>query len=748
MRLIRYMLAAAAVIAASCNKDINERTIHEGSGLGFPEKVVDLEEGAGTVQVAVISTRNYDIISEASWLSVPAAGTAGRDGFAVKYNANNGLPRAARIIVSIEATNHKDTLTLRQTGAIAPVFDTESPVLSLKGSVGGQAIVALDTNIPDGDFKISHYCSGGDDWISSASIKDGSLVFDYKANPEQLSRGASITVTYTDAFDKVYKIVFQVGQMSSEDSFGRDLTLPELFALATETGYYVDEDLVIEGIVVSDKENGNCGDNTQLSATTIDYSVCRRTIYFESLDASFGIMLQTLTDDDNVFLQGDHVKFALNGVTVWKPVSIDGSPVYCYVTGVKGSMAVSCEHLGREGIPVKEKYIGSLTDEDIFTYVTLKDCELPVRKGSLTPVSEKFTSVGGADKVSKFAVLLHDICGKSMYMYTNTTCPYRRDGKALPEGSGNMSGVVVNELFTRFSYMDNSSSDQETWGNIGRYQLRHTCREDFGMAETMEEESFSAILCEWKYILAQNLELYYATGGDKSAYFTYSFVYPNSYTDGRAGKLPIIKYQDFSSLGPVSPDDLGVTPAENGAAWATNLTARNGLPQYTTLVFSTAGLQASRMSVQISSMNFFYYTTQKINGVPMYLEGPRFWYVEYSLDGQSWTKAGAYSLPEFCQITPMTQLWQTPGFKPVNIELPAKTLMGQDKVYVRIIPENQLRTGSQSLYLDSSIIYPASGSFPTAWNYIGVRYNTKDAPATDFGGNDDIDPMNPIDYIW
>ena len=32
-----------------------------------------------------------------------------------------------------------------------------------------------------------------------------------------------------------------------------------------------------------------------------------------------------------------------------------------------------------------------------------------------------------------------------MYMFTNMTCTYRRDGETLPYGSGSITGIVVHE---------------------------------------------------------------------------------------------------------------------------------------------------------------------------------------------------------------------------------------------------------------------------------------------------------------
>ena len=785
MRIIRISVIAAALLAlsVSCTSDLYEKPLNSGSGLGYPVKTCDLDVEAGEIHVDVIATMDYEIRRSAQWLETPSSAPAGREGFTLSYSTNDGLSRETQVIVAIEKYSHYDTLHVRQKGRIKPLLAAQDKAVMLKGSEGGRMTLPLSTNIEPDKIALALSCEDGTDWIGSLELTAEELSFDYQANPEDYVRRASVSLTYEDAFEGICRLDFQISQMSSSDSSGNELSLADFCTLATVDGYDITSDIIISGIVVSDKENGNCGDNTQLGPASIDYDVCRETVYLESEDASRGIMLLMTSPQENSLEQGDRVKLSLRGATLYRSRVIDPSttPEYCYVTDVKGNMVMQRESLGREGLPLKERYIGDLRDQDIFTYVTLKDCELPVRKGPLTPVSEKFTMATGADKVAKFGILLHDIYGATMYLYTNTTCPYRRNGERLPQGSGKMSGVVVHELYQRFNYMDSSSPDSDTWGNIGRYQLRHTCREDFAMASTMEEQSFSGIICEWRYVLEKNLEKYYATDGDKEAYFIYSFKYSNSYTDGRAGKLPINKVDDYSYLGPVGEghtgniSGLGViledgsdwmgplwsgynseyaaevnakgygnTGSNAGSAWSTNLTARGGKPMYTTLVFSTAGISSTKMSLQLSSMNYFYSKTQMVGNVPMYLEGPRYWCVEYSLDNENWENAGEYVLPEFCQTSPLTQVWQTPGFKQVNIPLPAAVLLGRDKVYIRIIPKSLL-TGSQTEYIDSSIIYPSSGSFPTAWNYIGIRYNRIE-PSTKEFATGDIEPMNPVDF--
>ena len=127
-------------------------------------------------------------------------------------------------------------------------------------------------------------------------------------------------------------------------------------------------------------------------------------------------------------------------------------------------------------IPQKVKRYNELTDMDVYTWVTLADCELPVRKGSLTPINEGYARSTNANRETKYPMLVRDKNGDSFYMLTNTTCKYRRDGSMLPTVRGNISGVLVHETHDRFVWM--GSKDM---GDIGRYQIRHLTREDIAL---------------------------------------------------------------------------------------------------------------------------------------------------------------------------------------------------------------------------------------------------------------------------
>lgn len=758
-----FSVLAALTAAFSCS-DWGTREVFEGSALGVvPDsltslKVFDLPATESQLHINVVSNQEYTISHEADWISAPAT-SRDKEGFDITCPVNDGVARSARIILAIKEAEHYDTLTVRQKGTVVPSIAFGSDSHTLKGSTGAKAEIPVSVNVPEDEIAFTlEYLSESTGWISGIAVSGDKLSFDYTANEGDTRRKARISASFTDGWGEVTTTLLYISQLNSSDSEGTPVDFSGLREMATEEGFAVDSDIIIEGIVVSDRKSGNAGDNPQTDEAAIDYSVSGRTIYLESTDARYGLCLETSSAEDNTFNQGDRIRLNISEAVLYKSVVTDADkdPVFYTLKGINYGMVLEHSKGSKADIPAKNRTIGTLTDDDIFTYVTLQDCELPVRKGSLTPLNEEFTEVFETEKCAKFPVLLRDIEGNSMYVYTNTTCPYRRDGSVLPYGSGTMSGVIVHEHYTRFEFQDTESPDEDTYGNIGRYQIRHTSKDDFGMADTMEDGSFSNILCEWRYALGQYQDKHDATDGDLAAYFTSSFKYdPDNDTykkDGRAGKLAYTLYYDYSYLGPMdlsgNVNGLGVTladgtywmgpnftganshstskinskgngqvPTEAGSAWCTNITRFNKSPQSMDIIFSTEGISTSQLSLQLAMMNDWQHASSKI-------PGPRYWHLEYSLTGKdgSWTRLETFSVPDYLQSN-IPQIWQTAGFKQMNFPLPAAELCGKDQVHLRLIPDEGLAAGSRAMYLDPSSVTNLNGSYRTCWNYICVRYN-------------------------
>ena len=343
------------------------------------------------------------------------------------------------------------------------------------------------------------------DWIQEIEIVDAEseereLVITLDANPaEEVPRSAAVSLSFTDGWDETVSVEFNLLQRTAKETLGRNITFEEFrqnYALNKKIEDYV----IIEGIVVSNPDNRNAGENTQLTTSTIDYTVSERTLYLESKDGRYGIAILTNEVEDNIFDQYDHVQLLIQGATG----NLVENPDRYELEGVTKSMVISRTAGSASDVPVKEKHMNELTDDDIYTYVTLKEVEFPVRKGSITPVNEGYAIGTNAHRISKYPLLVRDINGDAMYMMTNTNCAYRSDGTRLPYGSGDISGVIVHERFSRFEWRNGADpaemTDDPTLGYIGRYQIRHQNKEDiWGKMQNSVEDSFSALLTEYRY---------------------------------------------------------------------------------------------------------------------------------------------------------------------------------------------------------------------------------------------------------
>ena len=385
--------------------------------------------------------------------------------------------------------NRADTVYIKQEGFITPKLDFSTRSIMVLGD-GGQATAQLSTNLELEDLRQSIVYTSADEggWISDLDISNGFLILqtDPNADPEAL-RNARITLSYRDGWNRTISSTVYLTQANAKNEFGHEISFSEVRDLVG----IVNKDVYIEGRIISDIGNGNNGENMMTGQTSIDYTETYRTAYIQSLDGSQGFMIKTVTEDDNIFERYSKVRILLKGVTV----EAESNPERYILKKVTSAMVMSSVSGSAADIPQKVKRYNELTDMDVYTWVTLADCELPVRKGSLTPINEGYARSTNANRETKYPMLVRDKNGDSFYMLTNTTCKYRRDGSMLPYGSGNISGVLVHETHDRFVWM--GSKDM---GDIGRYQIRHQTKGDiWDNMQNSVEDGFSALLTEYRY---------------------------------------------------------------------------------------------------------------------------------------------------------------------------------------------------------------------------------------------------------
>ena len=364
-----------------------------------------------------------------------------------------------------------------------------------------------------------------------------------------------------------------------------------------------------------------------------------------------------------------------------------------------------------------------------------------------------YNDTEGKGMISKYPRLVRDAEGSSIYTYTNTTCPYRRDGVRLPYGSGTLSGVIVHELFPNYVYGDND--DEELCGNIGRYQIRHQSYSDIAFDK---ENSFSHILAEFRYATGfrtgeNGMSYFNATDGQASARFfhtsgdavnncpsTFNYI---GWTGTNSGVAPFKGHIGFDSsidqpLGYSFADGYvfdysGTNSDGKGKVSSTKKNTYNGVsvklydgwmskiwwkgedaPAESWIVeFSTKDIVAQHLSMQFTSYSAI---TSNVGNAPY--NWTVSWSDTFDLNDESvWKKVADYVVPDGV-LNGQEREWQLPAFKQYDFVLPLE-MLGKDTVYLRLRPASRV---SNTLYFGEGTVTDGTQS-GNGIDYFAIRYN-------------------------
>ena len=733
--------------------------------LGAVENSFTVNATAGHVDIQVYSNQPAVLSfldDGASWADLSDTRLPLDGKFYIDYADNAGFPRMTRVLIQSADAVRSDTVVLRQRGARIPAMAFEGGTsTNVPGSSGGKASVRFGTNIaPDELTFTTQYDAGeepAEEWLSEIALQPAgeeeyTFNFDYAGNDTDELRTATVTVSYVNGWEETEQLTLNVIQRTKNDMLGHDISFAELREKAL-TVSKVDEYWLLEGYVVSDRDSKNAGNNPMPTDMSVDYSGCEKTVYLESPDGRYGFCVETATPEDNAFTRYDKVKILLKDAElVFEP-----DPDRYMIKGIRSSMIVE-RVTGNDAsvLPVKQKYISELTDEDIYTFVTLRDCEFAVRKGSLTPVHEGYTLADAQGRLNMYPRLVRDNRGGLIHLLTNTTCPYRRNGTRLPYGSGELAGVIVHERFPQYEYVD--TADDLANGIIGSYQIRHMSFADIRFAED-RSQSFSETLTEYSYVkgkaaAADGYAYWYPTWGTNGRFTQTASksAYPNGVYNAACwhylgwcgtarGTAPFrshIGNDGYSGFGVILEDGTNYavkstavntdgkgTDQANWLAWVTTYwwNASTDRPYAWVVEFSTAGLSSDRVSLIMSVQS----------GRATLNAGPYFWKVQWSATGdyesdEGWFDVEAaqtapdgsaytFTQPDF-PVFATQRSWQLPAYKQVEIPLPAE-IMGREKVWLRIQPASRLSSGLG--FLDGTI--PMGYNAAGAMDYLAVRYN-------------------------
>ena len=644
---------------------------------------------AGRREVPLTATCAWTVERDSltrQWVNIERKSGEGDGSFNLVWRANEKFPRKGKVIVKLANKVKADTIYIYQYGVSPSIAfpDKEARV----SAVGKELEVNLNTNIAASDstrIAMTVDYDKGEKWVSQLLFNKEMNKMQVKVapnEPEVGERNAVLHITYVDDWGKAYTTDFNISQM---EMGGTKETKTISFAEARKlmdnvTGSQtINEDVAIEGIIVCDATGTNNAANTQLTQTKIDMTTTYRTVYIQSLDGKYGFALVFETKELNELAPFDKVKIWLKGLTLKK----EDMPQRYTLTDMTLKSFISKEEGNATNLVKKERTIAELTDNDVYTFVTLKNCEFPIRKGSFTPFNEGYCPSYNVQRVDRYPLLMHDNQGQSMFLMTNTDCPYRRDGNILPQGSGTVSGVIVHEEYTRF----------ENGGDIGLYQMRHLSRGDIKIDQS-KNNSFSTIIAEWNAFKLSGTKVLPSEG---SGELWHTAATPTAATD-------------YGYLGPIDGETDGkgtVSATKNLAFNAPNWwNSSTGKGNSWMIKFSTSGITAAYVSLQLATFNYD-------------IGAPRYWNVEWSehgdMDGE-WRKVDEYTVPDVVNWS-NTLYEQLNAWKNTNIELPLD-LLGKDTVYLRLIPSVN-KAGTTTAY-DATTI---NNSKKSGLMYVSIRYN-------------------------
>lgn len=677
MKLIKTSLFVIGLISMLFQFSCTDEHEFERKSGDNKSKIVYINSDNGEANFKIVTNDSWTLkLDENSkkWARIvgPVDGN-GDSTVYVDYDENEGFNRQAVVLVFIPSKSVVDTIYFRQYGLAAQLTIKEESTNFI--NLGGENLVSVITNLtPSETEKIKtriNYQDSAEGWVENTTLVPTfeSLTIEVAPNKMYKDKKAILELVYTDDWGVETVASCLLEQASSAGSSNtRILTFEELRTLIPHaTGEIViEEDVSIAGYAISDYRNHNVAGNPNSSNHAIDRTVNYKTAYLQNEAGTLGVALNFTSVNDNIIKRYDKANIWLQGTVLRK----ETNPERYTILDVTGGYYIALEEGVASNIVKKEKYIDELTDEDVYTYVTLKDCELPIRKGSFMPINEGYTS-----RLDYYPLVFRDIKGSSSFLLTNFNCPYRRDGNALPQGSGTISGIVVHEKYERF----------EKDGFISKYQIRHLEREDIALAQD-PNIGFSNVISEWtKFTAGQNKMVLSATGNGE---LTHSYA---------AGNIWATNDYDY------------LLPTEgNKGVKSSNAIANSNWSSGTTLhswniKFSTAGISSNNLSLQLATHS-------------TYIEGPRYWGVFVSEDGSNWSKVQDYTVPSivYWDSTLPTQLC---GWKNIDFQLPT-SLLGKSEVYIKLQPTNN-KAGTQTSYDGGTIVAATTNVL----SYISIRYN-------------------------
>lgn len=738
----RYILILLCLTVLSCGRQFDELQI---VSLGCAQTEVSVGHLAGEVAFDIVSDGDFTAETSDEWLHLDGGESlltfSGDCSLKVSYDPNRSIDREGTVV--LKRGTRQVQLVIVQKGVLSDDFAIEIRNHNVAAE-GGTLSTKVTTITPQEEisFDVEYVETEHIGWIDSVRLENNYLRFRVLPNRfDGLVRHAVITMTKQKgmAYGKV-----QVRQTSPGFEYDACLTAEQLKQMYSMSSDTIDSHLLLTGVVLNDNREGNGAENHNVSVLIQDLDAADRTLYISDEEGRHGVRLDFVKGSQLLTRRFDRIQIDLMGAVLTRY----SDPERYVVSGLDATAVISNE-TGPDLIPEKIA-VGDLTDDDVYTLKTLKDCEIPIRKGPYVPY--EMTNLHLADK---YPMVIRDINGDDMHMVVNTTCKWQRDGEGMPEGSGSITGVIVHEHCDQFEWdpvqADAVVASQKILpdyvndiGDIGRYQIRPIQKSDICLAKDFKD-GFSEMICEFRYFNKSYNELF-KTADSVYLYSTYPPLADPALADSVNGRMSVRSIlkdttytisakRDWTLLGPVSEgritdpttgngvnyyqgesavwklgsayETTGLVEAVNGSAWHDQAWTTK---KFWMIEFSTEGIEQhvhKHMSVQFGTVNSY----------GDRLGAPRYWKLEYSLDGKDWLPVSEYTVPDF-PMQANKRHWQCPGHKYMTFSLDDCDVWNKEKVYIRMLPASK-KCGSQDSY-DAGVVDGTTGN---SLNYFAIRYN-------------------------
>lgn len=616
------------------------------------------------------------------------------DGVLCNIDGNtSGIDRSATLTLLHTDANDKVMSTymvIRQTTG-APAIEIDNSIIANgMESIAQKVELPLSGNMDAYIDKIvvtTEYEGTQTDWISDITVSRQLLAFTVSNNEIKEDRTADIILTYTDGDGIPYVFRTTVRQ----NKYVKEYTFEDLKALIPgESGEVVIDETnegTLSAVVIGDAGNENMDINPNTAPRAVDWTGNPVTNYIQNEDGTSGLRIKCAAETDNVFKRYSRIVLDLTGMRLVK----EAAPARYTLYNVTAGNVLTNEEGDSDNVPSKTKTIGELTDDDVYTFTTLKNLEMTFKYGAYTNCHDGYslntaTNPKGTNPPFYDAVpsSLRDADGNSLYMVTNMKTPWRRTGKGVVQGSADFSGIIVNCNLIRYA------KD----GDLGKYSIRILEEEDIAGTGSR----FSKTLVEWNWS-GQTTNLTTPTTGNGTLSFSLDGTTVG--TDGEFNALDA----NTGSKGSVSN---GSIMFKRGYWWDDE---KNEAP-YFLIEFSTAGVSGNSL--------VFNWSVGQGNGGGNAITAPAYWHIEYSTDQVNYTKLDReYAVRPLVWWNNNLSLSAIPGLHEYTTTLPS-SLFGKEKVSVKIVASSKTAATANA---DTEGTIGTNGENRIKFGDIAVEYN-------------------------